>query len=364
MRHMETKPRNIFPALQTFCAVLFAMTGNAQILGVDVTLFIIGPACVFMVFFKGGKFSDQNLPLVAVIIFATGIFSLRSASFVELQGYSLWPLKALLTAFFFSSVPARLDRLQGYIIFVLVLALFVTTEDVLGRSYGFFGPNMLYRFYGLLLLVSLFLLLVDNKRMVWLVFALFSLWAIYTTGSAGGVLLVSIGLALFIKPKFSYVVLGCLAAFLLYLIIPLIGEFQTYNRILDKLDIDAIQNSIRYIGISDILIADIGIFGNNYEFYNHIWTIGYEYPHNVFVELIAFYGFLSIPVIFILIWSFLISWRHIWFNKNNIIELCFICIFVGSTVSGELSDNYGVVGLAIAIIFSHIKMRGMKLRIL
>ena len=361
MRHMESKPKNIFPALQTFCAILFAMTGNAQILGVDVTLFLIGPVCVFLAFFKGTRFSNQNLPLVVLVIFLTGFLSLRSVNFVELQGYAVWPLKALLTAFFFSSVSAKLDRTQGYFIFILVGALFLSTEDVFGRSYGFFGPNMLYRFYGLLFLVSLFLLIENNNRIIWSAIAAFALWAIDTTGSAGGFLLISLGLILFIKPKFSYVIMVCVAIFLLYLIIPILGEFQTYNRIVDKLNIDAIQNSVRYIGQYDILTRKIELFGNDYDFYDNVWTFGYEYPHNVLVELIAFFGVLSIPVIICLIWSFFRSWQHIWFRENNITELCFVCIFVGSMVSGDLSDNYGVVGLSVTIIFSHLKMKRRQL---
>lgn len=334
----------------TLCVLLFAMVGNAQIRGIDLVLTMLGPPCVFLYVLSGPTFSKKSIYLGLLFAVLGYALLLLATRFEPLNGHVFWPVKAVILALLLSQISPRIHKSQVYFLFALVLILFLTSLEQSGRSYGLFGPNMLYRFYGLLLLASLYMVYTrETGTLMWIGFCLLSIIGISRTGSVGGLLLVAVAGLIFLRPSIKS--LGKIAAIFiaLFLLWSRISELIIFQRLLYKMDFDEFIGSYRVDGILRVLSEGFSPIGHPYDTFNHTWRLGYDYPHNIFVELFAFYGILGILTSLILIGAFLISWRKIQRKDSGFFDIAFIALFIGTLLSGDLGDNYGVIGLAISI---------------
>lgn len=339
------------PNLYAVSVLLFAMVGNAQLLGVDVVLGFITAPCVILLFVANPSFTKNGLLLGGLVcIFGITLLSI-SMRFDMLLGHGLWPIKAVLLAVFATFGSQKLRGSQVHPIAALVLLLILTSTDQDGRQYGIFGPNMLYRFYGLLFLASLFVFTTkESHRLVWLVYMSIGLIGIFQTGSVGALFLAAIGTLLFFRPSLKSMMVFTVAILAIFVMWGWLEQFVVVERLLLKTTSESIENSVRFEGAIGIFLEGLAPFGHSYEALDHVWAAGYDYPHNIFVELFAFYGLLGIPVIFVILIALVIVWTSMRRKECDLFELVFIALLFGSQFSGDLSDNYGVVGLAVAIV--------------
>lgn len=331
--------------------LLFATVGNAQVFGVDLVLVVLGPVCVVLFGLANPAYSQRGILIAMMVVSLAYAMLLMSMRFDSLTGHTLWSIKAVMLALFVAQTSPRVRTVQVHLLFVVVLVLYVTSSEQYGRSYGLFGPNMLYRFYGLLFLASFYMISVrEGNRIVWTGYIALALAGIVQTGSVGGALLIATGAFLFLR--FSIKSMTILAGIVVVLLAiwDRLAQLVIVNRLLLKITQDNILTSSRMDGASRILAEGFALFGHPYEAFNHIWRAGYEYPHNIFLELFAFYGLLGILVSIVLLIAFVIVWRRIQRQDCGLFDLTFIAFFVGTLLSGDLSDNYGIVGMAISIV--------------
>ncbi len=172
--------------MYAFLAIFFAMVGNAQVFGLDVALCFIAPLLLFIFFKQQPVFSPHSTIVAIVFTALSGVMVAIAISGVsEFQSYYLWPIKAMLVALFVSRAEPGIQHITFLAFFAFCALLFLTSSDNAGRSYGLFGPNMLYRFYGLLFGLSLFYWL-QTRAFLTLAALGLSLLGVVSTGSAGG----------------------------------------------------------------------------------------------------------------------------------------------------------------------------------
>ena len=131
------------------------------------------------------------------------------------------------------------------------------------------------------------------------------------------------------------------------------------NRLLSKSA--SITESARFVGWSDLISLSKFPYMTSYETFSSVWTYGFYYPHNIFLELFLFFGlFGALLAVFLIRASLACLKRKA--GNDNFIKLIFLVTFSGSLCSGELSDNYAVISLAGLIIMSTPYLNYLKLR--
>lgn len=341
-----------------FCIILFAMIGNARLFGMDVVLTFIAPICLTLIFLAKPKLTPSALLIGVFISILATLLTFRTLQFEVLLGYDLWLLKAVLLIFFISQNSFRIASAEVHLFFGLCFVLFLTTTDTYGRSYGLFGPNMLYRFYGLLYLLSIFMLATKQAgKPFWLTYVGFATIGIFLTGSVGGLVLMLAGLLLVFR--FTVVSVSWLTgiAILLFALWPRLQDTSMMQRVILKASWTAVQDSSRFSNGLGIVEKGIKPFGWNYSDFNSLWLEGFEYPHNIFIELTAFLGLPGVVISLIIMAAVIIVWRRAVRRESTAYDLCFIAILTGSLFSGELSDNYGAVGFAVSFFLVSIMKR-------
>ncbi len=331
--------------------LLFAFVGNARIFGLDVVLAAIAPVCILLFVISNPKFSERGILIGTLASFFAYVAVLLALRFDMLLGHVFWPIKALLLAFFLNYSAPRVHAAQIHLLALLVGIFILTSTDQFGRSYGFFGPNMLYRFYGLLFLAALYMVAIQRRHWsVWSAYIVAALFGVIQTGSVGGILLIAVGVSAFVR-----VSLRSLAAITVLGVMTVINwqriqDIFIVQRLLLKLNFENLESSSRIEGAQQILAEGVTPFGHSYETFHHVWRAGFDYPHNIFVELVSFYGFMGIVVSVFLVCALIIVWRRIYSRDCGLFDLAYVALFVGTLLSGDLSDNYGAVGLAISIV--------------
>jgi len=356
--------------------VLFAIIGNARIAGFDIALTVIAPVCILLALMTKPRFKLPQIMLGVVIIAATFVLTVQTVNAEVLTGYVYWPVKACLVALFVTLFAHSIDGRQFTILFAFVLVLLLTSQQIDGRSFGLFGPNMLYRFYGILYFTAIYMLWARKGNIGWYITAIaISIFAIGRTGSVGGIFVLGAGSLLFIRPSLRYIPIFASMVFALYLVWPYIEDFNIVQRMLCKINLvwphiedfnimqrvdcrtnlDNIGASSRVNGIISILDYPFSVFGNNYNAYANVWRENYPYPHNIFVELWAFFGVPGIMVAAIPIGALLVVRRQVLRRECTLFHFAFISIFLSANLSGDLSDNYGAIGLALGLLLLGLK---------
>ena len=342
--------------------VLIALTGNAKFLGFDLVVFMLLLATLFSYYLHFSLSLKKNSHILLAFLMTTLCFMGLRALQVDvpyLDLYWLWVIKAAYL-FLLLCLGGQLSWPSGNMIFILLmcLSLIMVGSFKDGRLYSIFGPNMLYRFFGVVLFVSAMSVYYDKgiKRALSVLIAVFGSFAIMLTGSGGGVLIfVSILLVFFFKASpiicgiFTAAFIGCVATFLFSngTSLPLRWIDADWmplalTRLLYKLD--TLSSVDRFVVWVDLLSQPISILGKNYENFNGTWIDGHIYPHNIFIELIVFYGVLGHLAGLIVIIAIIKSLSYL--LSRDISAITFVIIFIGAQLSGDLSDNYAVISFA------------------
>lgn len=352
--------RHIGVHLQSFVLTVFMLIGNAEAFGLDLGITILLPTLIFLRFLEpttSYRYPDHRR-IFAVT--ALALITIRSA-YIEIPYfdlYYLWPLKAALVVVLVDDNNYQWPLFNTFLLFLFCLFLFVASSVEDGRLYSLFGPNMLYRMFGLLLAFSVILLLEvkrNNLRILLIFVIIFSTYVQLLTGSIGAIVILALMPLLFalrLSRRLLFIVVPIILAFLLisesltdYLSSFQSNTFVSFHRL--ALKSSTLDSNERLDAWRQILDHPITIFGSNYDQYAEVWSFDLPYPHNVFVELWAFYGLLGIPIIFYLLKA-VIRLRVLSF-RTDALGVTYLILFIGALFSGDLSDNFGVVGLGVVM---------------
>ena len=347
-----------------FIIVLYVFIGNALISNIDIFLVFLTPVILAL---NGFKISNNHkTQTVKTLLYLILLFCGMRAAFIGIEYfeyYFIWPIKAIIGIIIISSTKElKWSSFDTFILFIFCFFLVLLGRIENGRLISFFGPNMLYRIFGFLYAFSLFQSLEEksNKKIIFALISIFALTSSLATGSTGAVvtiILISLAAIYRFSAKIFIASLTSLAIVLFYIetimsyIESNINNIPTIiSRTLIKLQDNS--SSDRSFGLSEIYSKDPLFFGYNHSDFNLIWTDGYKYPHNIFAELYAFYGIFGIFLIMIIIFAFIRSLPQI--IKGGTYELMLLVMFIASMLSGDLSDNYGVIILTSTIIMRKI----------
>lgn len=347
--------------IRSFLIVLFAFVGNAQVFGVDIALFIILPPLLFlsipalnsMILWKAYIFLIMFYCLLAVqvLAFSKGIF--------YFPPYVLWPLKVVILITLLAFTKHCGWPVGNTLLFLIMSVFLIMIGDVEdGRLVSLFGPNMLYRIFGMLLFFTLLKTHFSTTNIQSSVLKILSIvtamYGLLLTGSSGAIIVLVMIITIFASTKlqrwyYPFLILPVIL-FLFYLFWPslsLPGEFVTVLRFVHKLG--NLEASSRLVGWTEIMSQRFSILGAQHSDFSSIWSYGFMYPHNLLVELYGFYGLHGMILIgFLLINLFYLYKLCV---EANVFAMVALVIITGSMFSGDLSDNYGALGLGIGLFF-------------
>ena len=345
----KLKPKNL-------SIVLYIFIGNAELFNFDIFLFILTPAIIILNKNKILNISKNPAPLIIIMmILAYCAFRAPLINVPYFDDYYLWPLKTIIcislltTENNFKWTTTDTLLLTGICLFLVATG---HIED--GRLSSFFGPNMLYRILGFLYAFSIFqyIELTGRKKIITGLISIFALVSSLATGSTGAFITVTLlSFAALYRFSIKAFILTITASIFLIFSIEImdtnfnlyINDFPTFlSRIFFKLQTETISD--RSIGLHKIFSLQPNLLGYNHDDLNSIWTDGYQYPHNIYAELYVFYGYTGIIATTILTYTLIRSIPFI--VSGNAFELVFLVMFIGSTLSGDLSDNFGLIALS------------------
>lgn len=342
--------------LQSFLIVFIAFVGNAQIIGFDIVSLIIIPTYIFLYSQGHRKILRRRIAIFLCVlsvysVILLRVLYLRNPYFDE---YYIWPFKAVFLVLIVSfAKELKWPILNSVALGFVCLGLLLVGNFEGGRFVSVFGPNMLYRIFGFLMLFSLsnyFTKMNNHSRDYALtpaLLALFGAFGSFITGSSGALVIIALcALVLLYQLKGFHMALIALIA--------CAGVFAISGADLSWVRLSSIDRAIykashlavdaRLSGWLEIMSDPISILGRSYQHYSHLWGFGYNYPHNIFVELYAFFGIAGAFSIAIIIYACVLSLPLIF--KGDTLSILFLVLLIGSMFSGDLSDNYGVLGVA------------------
>ena len=221
------------------------------------------------------------------------------------------------------------------------------TNSADGRAYFIWGPNMSYR----VVVVLAWLAILEARRPLFALVALIlMIHGVALIGSRGGVIasLLPVLSTVYRFPKASFIFFVVAIASITAGSVSLeyrITNFEISYGVVPRLDfLIALPDNITALGNSHSQF----LTENTYE--------QFVYPHNLFGELIYFYGYVGI-VISVVVWVGVVRAIYclfLWKRQLRLIEnwfiVCFLVAFCGSMFSGDLRDNSYVVAAAILLI--------------
>lgn len=345
--------------LRSLVLLMIAFVGNAQVMGVDLVSILCALALFtqFLIGFRGARLSPLLTGFFVVILVAA-FFRSISIGIPYFDAYFLWPIKAMCLMFLIATGRNLAWPLGNMLALAFIcVALIALGEREGGRLVSIFGPNMLYRLFGFLMIFGALLYPMRRgiERLIMFGLACFGLFACLLTGSAGALLVIAIVIALFalrFSKKLS-LVLGVACVYLLVTLGPLtdsgksgFGGLASLGRATYKLR--SLEADSRVLGWVEILSQPLTPLGYEHADFWYLWSFGYRYPHNLFVELLGFYGVVGLALCLGVIIAVVMAVPKV--MKGDIMAMVLIVLTTGSMLSGDLSDNYGVIGLACGLL--------------
>lgn len=341
--------------LRSLLVLLIAFVGNAQVINFDLVLVL----CVLALFtqFSSGWRTARLTPWLAGffgIILVIAAFRSTSIGIPYFDAYFLWPIKALFLMFLIATGRNLNWPLGNMLALALICVVLIAIGRIEGgRLFSIFGPNMLYRLFGFLMIFGamLYPLRRGPERFIMLGLAGFGLFASLLTGSTGALLIIGAVMALFVL-RFSKKLGWAFWAACVYLMLTLgpatvsgqttFGGAVSLDRLAFKLT--NLEADERVIGWGSILSQPFSPLGYDHADFWYLWSFGYNYPHNLFVELFGFYGGVGLVLCLAVIIGVIKAVPKA--IEGDVISMTLIVLATGAMVSGDLSDNYGVIGLA------------------
>ena len=335
-------------AIFSNAAIVGLIAGNGSISGVDVASLVIIVASFGLFLVPPTRGTACFLIVIWLSVAALVLCSYRAFTTPELTGYWLWPIKAVFSLLAYPLLCRNSRMLTGGLLFITCLVIASTTSIQDGRAYGVFGPNMLYRFFCMSLALSLFYLAqFKTNSLIGIIAASISFFLIVLAGSVGGLLIALILYLLIFRISVKWI------SILIILSVAIIfgGGFEdvsVFQRLLFKFRAGFFENNIRFSGVSDIIESGFSITGRSYSAFSSVWSEGYFYPHNIFVELIYFFGLPGLILCGFMAYGLILSCRAVYTRKGVVpLDFLTIVLILASSLSGDLSDNYAAVSVGV-----------------
>lgn len=364
---MTLKKHHVESLLYSITVFFILFIGNFEFYGFRV-FYTSLVAAFFIVIFSKVSVSKFSLFVFTFIGFFSIVFSFLSVDASHyIDGYNNWPFQLLVSFTIMYFVMSNILLVHGkttgiiyfFIFFIFISAIFVLGEFDGGRVSFIFGPNVLYRVVSFLVVFCIFYLLFfyQSFKLSFLLF-LFYFLGLFFVGSRGGLISGLIVLAIFLHYKLGKFGLKELLIFSLLALIGflMMDYFLVDSRLInyDTTD-DRSSVGIRY----SVILYTINNFwelvfssGMSYQdYYENFYTESFVYPHNIFVELIMFFGFFGFVLsIFLLLALFNLSYFFLTKNLDfsHVYFYSILCLLPGLMFSGDLNDNAGVVGALLA----------------
>lgn len=348
--------------LRSLLIVLFAFIGNAQVKGVDLALVTIVPILVVTSMGRRLVIHKLNFGLLlffSALLLAAGI----QASYVDVpyfQGYVLWPWKALILMILVGcSHPPKWTTTNMAVLVVIALSLIAVGRFEGGRLFSVFGPNMLYRLFGIIALFSAMQSsLIARRPNKVLGLATFSLgvFGLALTGSSGAIVVFFVIALYYLYKRLQKLFLGVMigagivgyAAIQQLANLPFLSDTNLAFISRSFYKLGTLETDGRLVGLTAIFTEPFVWLGSKHSDFNSVWFFGYEYPHNIFAELYAFFGIIGVMLITVILFTLgKITRKNL---ASDVYFLTFVVLFIGSNLSGDLSDNFGVIGLAAGLL--------------
>jgi hypothetical protein len=349
------------PHLNNLIIFFLAICGNSTLFGIDIFFIIFLFHCVYFL-----NPWEKRFPLninTAISCTLLALITIKSAT-LEIpynQFYFFWPIKAtLLFVLIIYNCKATENKLalnyEGnyttqtaaiciFLIIFLSLALFFG-QTIDGRLHFIYGPNMLYR----VAVIASLLPFICKKA------SLISKLLLIGTGISVGVLTGSKGfwitliLCGLIVIQMEYKLLSRKGTILTTSIFALLGLVLSNSpdlRVIQYLRNFDIESTDRLNFMLNHNWYSFTVFGNTYEDYFKNQLHGFQYPHNIFVELIYYYGIPGWILSVLITLSAVLSTR---LKVNRLWLICGLVFLVGSMMSGDLSDNFSSVSIFLAML--------------
>lgn len=336
----------------SFLLLVGALAGNASIFGLDIFLLLSVPVFLLLAFGRL-KQAGESPPLTMIFLAASPLlfFIVRAPEIgiPYFEQYRLWPIKSLLLAMFLvyqTRNPWPLGN--DYLLAGLILFLLFAGEIEQGRFVSLFGPNMLYRFFGTLFLIGLIRAgaTMGVSRTVAVVMSGIGIFGMSLTGSVGTIPLVLCAVY-FARESVWKLFRSHAGPFVVFVGLAILWQFRGFfsNNLISRVqykisNIDADERLFTWRRLAD---TDPGWFGLDYNRFTAIWTLRIPYPHNILIELWAFYGFVGFAVGILACYAYLDARK-----TNYYFYFVSIVILIGSMLSGDLSDNFAVLSFPVA----------------
>jgi hypothetical protein len=345
----------------TGLCILALLCGNGLVSGIDVGLVLLLFLATIAPLFAQKISSVIHVSLLFGFLIGLVFVGLTiEKEFFYFDNYYLWPIKAILgstiliLAWKGGQIPLESAILLSWIIGLgafLMLAL-IFGEVRFGRLYFVFGPNMLYRLacivLGLIFVASVASRPTKLTIMLSVIFGTGAVLVILNAGSRGAIVVLGV-ISLYIcrhifLSLYSWVYVIAIGGAIAYVI-----SLNMDNRIFIAFQTDSLLNSGRFDFVRYTGQTPFTVLGNNYEAFLPMAGMHFRYPHNIFLELYFFYGVLGLFVSGLVCFAFLrIANDRSMFTNNPVVSIVFIVGVTSACMSGDLSDNYFVIALAVA----------------
>lgn len=364
MRPMINKFSSNFVSLcEFFLLIALLFVGDFAVQDIKIAPLVF--SCAFFYYFIKNTKSNKSLlvSLNAGLIF----FLIIAISTIFNYGagiYQFWYLIPCLSIFFITdALKINLDHLTLIIFLFAILLIslqlsWLTSGGVRGKA--IFGPNILYRIFIFLAILSYFRL----HGLMSLILICICVFGVILTGSRGGFVVGALVVTAIIlssrrlKLNKSVIFLVFLLPFTLYLFLPKIEVldfvlqrlflFAGGSSIEGRLEFASVSLSILSGGFFDLLFGH-GVYPNEVLKY---------YPHNILLELLVSHGILTfIFFLFISIYIFVYSvlMRKKISREQQFLFAVFVLFFLSAQFSGSFYDNWTCLSLAFCIFGSYLK---------
>jgi len=338
-------------------AVLFA--GDYSLGDIKVAPFIVFVAMSYVLLEKPRLRKEEVLSFALIILFSVTLVASSIVNYGDgiYQFWFLIPMLAVLFIRDFLCVDVKsiwVVVIGIAVILVMMQVHWLTSGGVRGRAV--FGPNILYRVFILLAVLSYFRLHGSVKYIMFMTCFV----GIALTGSRGGLVVGLLTLMAIILSsarwnlKIKYVIPIFLALLLVYLM-PLYGDFA--KNVVGRLFLmsgESIDGRLAFIAQALMflnagffkLVLGFGVYPNEFLSF---------YPHNIYVELLISHGMISTGLFLLVsIGVFL----YATFNRRKVsrdqrfIFVVFVMFLSSSQFSGSFYDNWVCVSLAFSLLGS------------
>lgn len=347
----------VIPLFDLFLIIAITFAGNHEVIYIPSFFIVWFVLVVYRVVTQlKFTFNEVKIQSVSFVIFLPfyiyGIMESNDYYFSFLQSVLYINAMPLLFRFIKSNMSSMYISVTLLIICLFSFYLGGTQQGVI------FGPNILYRIFGVLFTVFFVIALCRKVRLTQFTFVFFlSSISILLTASRGGTLVI---LAMFLMVLYYFFRYGYLKyalpllVFFMFSVVVVNWEFIQF--ILGRavhFDLNNASEAYRFqqYFVAYAFLAEGSsielLFGLGED--NRYYKYGL-YPHNILVEVLVYNGLAFMFLLFVM----LIVVTYLYFNRLIVLLIVFSPIVIGSILSGDLTDNFIVLSIFFMPFLNHL----------